>query len=61
MFGARLYTTVIDVWSFACVVAEMMIGKPLFPGQSSIDQLITIIKVLNPPTNKELKDMNKNL
>eukprot|EP00702_Spironucleus_salmonicida_P001599 EST42890.1 Kinase, CMGC GSK [Spironucleus salmonicida] len=40
VFGSRFYSCVIDVWSFACVVAEMMIGRPLFPGQSPIDQLV---------------------
>lgn len=61
MFGSRFYTTKIDIWSFACVVAEMLIGKPLFPGQSPIDQLVEIIKVLGPPTQHELKAMNPQL
>lgn len=58
MFGSRFYTTKIDIWSFACVLAEMMMGRPLFPGQSPIDQLVEIIKVLGPPTQHELKAMN---
>lgn len=32
VFGSRFYSPVIDVWSMACVIAEMMIGRPLFPG-----------------------------
>lgn len=58
IFGYRNYDVKIDVWSFACCVAEMMIGRPLFPGQSPIDQLVEIIKVLGPPTLEELRDMN---
>jgi len=27
------YTTAIDVWATACIFAEMLLGKPLFPGQ----------------------------
>ena len=61
VFGSRFYTPVIDVWSFACVVAEMLIGRPLFPGQSPIDQLVEIIKVLGPPSLAELKAMNPQL
>lgn len=61
IFGARYYGCEIDVWSFGCVVAEMMIGRPIFAGSSPLDQIIEIIKVLGPPTLRELKDMNPTL
>jgi len=38
------YDSSIDVWSFGCVLAEMFIGKPLFQGESTIEQLLQIIK-----------------
>ena len=37
IFGADQYTNAIDVWSIACVMAEMILGEPLFPGESAID------------------------
>ena len=45
IFGSTDYTTAIDVWSQGCVLAEMLIGTPLFPGSSGVDQLVEIIKV----------------
>jgi len=57
IFGATAYSTVIDIWSSACVSAELMLGQPLFPGESSVDQLVEIIKVLGTPTKEELKAM----
>ncbi len=45
IFGATDYTTAIDIWSAACVTAEMILGQPLFPGESGVDQLVEIIKV----------------
>jgi serine/threonine protein kinase len=45
IFGALHYTTLIDVWSQGCVFAEMLLGTPIFPGSSGIDQLVEIIKV----------------
>ena len=41
-------------------MAELLLGQPLFPGESSVDQLVEIIKVLGTPTKQELYAMNKN-
>lgn len=60
IFGARNYTTKIDIWSAGCVIAEMVLGQPLFPGQSGIDQLVEIIKLLGTPCKEEIKSMNPN-
>jgi glycogen synthase kinase 3 beta len=60
IFGATNYTTNIDVWSTGCVIAELMLGQPLFPGESGIDQLVEIIKVLGTPTKEQIKTMNPN-
>jgi serine/threonine protein kinase len=48
VFGATDYTTAIDVWSEGCVFAELLIGSPIFPGSSGVDQLVEIIKVNFP-------------
>ncbi|KAL2251723.1 shaggy-related protein kinase alpha [Sesamum indicum] len=60
IFGATEYTTAIDMWSVGCVMAELLLGQPLFPGESSVDQLVEIIKVLGTPTREEIKCMNPN-
>jgi len=51
---------VADVWSTGCVMAELMLGQPLFPGESGIDQLVEIIKVLGTPTRDQIRTMNPN-
>lgn len=60
IFGATDYTTAIDVWSVGCVVAELLLGQPLFPGESGVDQLVEIIKVLGTPSREEIHAMNPN-
>ncbi len=45
IFGATDYSAAIDVWSVGCVMAELLLGQPLFPGDSGVDQLVEIIKV----------------
>jgi len=37
IFGATEYSNAIDVWSMGCVIAEMILGEPLFPGESAVD------------------------
>lgn len=60
IFGSTDYTTAIDVWSLGCVGAELLLGQPLFPGDSGVDQLVEIIKVLGTPTREEINSMNSN-
>mmetsp|Transcript_6105 Transcript_6105/g.21426 ORF Transcript_6105/g.21426 Transcript_6105/m.21426 type:complete len:428 (-) Transcript_6105:3281-4564(-) len=60
IFGATDYTTTIDIWSAGCVMAELMLGQPLFPGESGVDQLVEIIKILGTPTREEIHSMNPN-
>jgi serine/threonine protein kinase len=38
-----------------CVIAEMVLGEPLFPGESAVDQLVEIIKILGTPTMEQVK------
>jgi serine/threonine protein kinase len=60
IFGATDYTSAIDIWSAGCVIAEIILGKPLFPGESAVDQLVEIIKILGTPTREQILDMNPN-
>ena len=50
--------TFTDVWSAGCVLAELLLGQPIFPGASGVDQLVEIIKVLGTPTREQIKEMN---
>lgn len=60
IFGATEYTTAIDLWSVGCALAELLLGQPLFPGESGVDQLVEIIKILGTPSREEIKCMNPN-
>lgn len=60
IFGNLDYDASIDIWSFGCLIAEMIIGKPLFQGETTVDQLLQIIKVLGTPDSEQLSYLNKN-
>jgi len=49
LLGSSHYSTPVDIWSIGCIFAEMANQKPLFPGESEIDQLIKIFSVLGTP------------
>lgn len=37
-----------------------MLGQPIFPGDSGVDQLVEIIKILGTPTKEQIRQMNPN-
>ncbi|KLT45679.1 putative mitogen-activated protein kinase CPK1 [Cutaneotrichosporon oleaginosum] len=53
MLSFRMYTKSIDVWSIGCILAEMLSGKPIFPGKDYHHQLSLILDVLGTPTIDE--------
>uniref|UniRef100_A0A7S4V9V4 Cyclin-dependent kinase 2 homolog n=1 Tax=Alexandrium monilatum TaxID=311494 RepID=A0A7S4V9V4_9DINO len=52
LMGSRKYSTPVDIWSVGCIFAEMVNGRPLFPGNTDSDQLHKIFKVLGTPTEQ---------
>ena len=55
-----LYCREVDIWAIGCLYAEMLTGDPLFPGESDIDQLFQITKLLGPLSNKHRQIISKN-
>ena len=43
------YSPAIDIWSIGCIFAEILLGKPLFPGRNVVHQLELITDMLGTP------------
>jgi len=56
LLGSTSYDKSIDMWSVGCILAELILMKPLFPADSEIQQLDMIFKLLGVP--KDWKGMN---
>eukprot|EP00731_Ephydatia_muelleri_P036624 Em0293g1a len=48
------YGMPIDMWSFGCILAELLTGYPLFPGEDEADQLACTMEILGMPPQKLL-------
>jgi p38 MAP kinase len=48
------YHQSVDMWSVGCIMAEMITGKPLFPGNDTIDQLSKMLNLCGTPTRETL-------
>ena len=44
------YDEKIDIWAIGCIMAELYILGPIFPGENEFDQLHQILKILGTPT-----------
>lgn len=52
LLGVKQYSTHIDVWSIGCILGELLMMEPLFPGKSEVDELNKIFKLLGTPSEK---------
>lgn len=48
------YGPEMDMWSVGCILAELLLGRPLFPGKDSMDQLRYITQQLGNPSEATL-------
>lgn len=52
LLGSRHYSTAVDMWSVGCIFAEMAMRQPLFPGDSEIDEIFRIFRLLGTPDDE---------
>lgn len=55
LLESRDYDYSVDIWSTGCIFAELLLMKPLFPGENTYHQLETILKIRGTPLEKELE------
>ena len=57
LYGARNYGQGVDMWAVGCILAELLLRVPFFPGDSDLDQLMRIFQVLGTPTEQSWPGM----
>ncbi|EKF27759.1 protein kinase, putative,mitogen-activated protein kinase, putative [Trypanosoma cruzi marinkellei] len=58
LLGSTRYTKGVDMWAVGCILAELLLGRPIFPGRTTIKQLELIINVLGEPTPEDIASTN---
>lgn len=53
VLSSGAYAKAIDVWSCGCILAELLLRKPLFPGHDHVGQLNCILDLLGTPSEAE--------
>jgi len=59
LFRKTYYSFDVDVWALGCLICEMLLGEPLFPGESEIEQLIKVFKFTGTPDEETMAVLNK--
>ena len=59
LLGETIYNSSIDVWSCACILAELLLGRPIFPGNDTRDQIRTIFSCLGAPRTSIWPDVER--
>eukprot|EP00033_Pygsuia_biforma_P003211 GCRY01003522.1.p1 GENE.GCRY01003522.1~~GCRY01003522.1.p1 ORF type:complete len:344 (+),score=61.16 GCRY01003522.1:190-1221(+) len=57
LLGAKEYTQAVDMWSVGCIFGEFLSHQPLFPGNSELNQLGLIFRLLGTPTPRIWPEM----
>lgn len=55
LLGSTRYTKGVDMWSVGCIIGELLSGRPLFPGTSTMNQLDRIIDVSGKPAPQDIE------
>ncbi|XP_053189815.1 mitogen-activated protein kinase 15 [Scomber japonicus] len=54
LLGSTRYTKGVDMWSLGCILGEMLLGKALFPGTSTINQIEKIMSAIPHPSPDDI-------
>ncbi len=52
LLGSTQYSKAVDLWSVGCILGELILGKSMFPGTSTLNQIERILEITGKPTQK---------
>lgn len=58
LLGSNKYTKGVDMWSMGCILGELLLGKPVFPGSSTLNQLERVMELIGKPTQDDIDSLD---
>ena len=58
LLGSNNYKEGVDMWSLGCILGELFLGKPMFPGISTLNQLEMVMEFTGKPSKQDITAMN---
>ena len=61
LLGSTKYTKAVDMWSVGCIVGELIIGKAIFPGTSTLNQIERVLELTGKPRTEDVEALESDL
>ena len=61
LLGSTRYGVQADMWSIGCIFGELLGGKPMFPGTSTLSQINKVLEVTGKPSKEDIDSINSEL
>ena len=61
LLGSTRYGVQADMWSMGCIFGELLGGKPMFPGTSTLSQINKVVEVTGKPSKEDIESINSEL
>jgi len=55
LLGSSKYSKAVDMWSVGCILGELLIGKPIFQGKSSLNQIEKVLELVGKPKPEDVE------
>jgi len=57
LLGSSKYTKAVDMWSVGCILGELLVGKPIFQGKSSLNQIEKVLELVGKPKAEDIESI----
>jgi len=61
LLGSTKYSKAADVWSVGCILAELLLGKAVFPGTYTLNQLNKVLEITGKPSKEDISALQSDL
>lgn len=58
LLGSTKYTKAVDMWSIGCILGELVVGKAIFPGTSTLNQIERVLELCGRPNPDDIESLD---